>query len=144
MMYPAFTETSIKPHPNFLTKRFLFNRGKRTRSYWRVHIITGGYQRRGERNQSCCHVMCAAGFAAAHDRHTFRRTSQFTNALIQTPSSLPERPPRQENLSPRPRPWKPPPMAVFFLLYVHPCEQVVIVMANCALRFGLATSPSSP
>ena len=81
MMYPAFTETSIKPHPNFLTERFLFNRGKRTRSYWRVHIITGGYQRRGERNQSCCHVMCAAGFAAAHDHRTFRRTSQFTNAL---------------------------------------------------------------
>jgi len=26
--------------------------------------------------------MCAAGFAAAHDRRTFRRTSQFTNALI--------------------------------------------------------------
>jgi len=24
--------------------------------------------------------MCAAGFAAAHDRRTFRRTSQFTNA----------------------------------------------------------------
>ena len=40
---PAFAETSVKPYPNFLTEQFLFNRGKRPGSYWRVHtnIITG-------------------------------------------------------------------------------------------------------
>jgi hypothetical protein len=31
--------------------------------------------------RTCSSVMCAAGFAAAHDHRTFRRTFQFTNAL---------------------------------------------------------------
>ena len=44
---PAFTETSIKPYSNFLTERFLFNRGKRPRSYWQVH--TKYYRRISEK-----------------------------------------------------------------------------------------------
>jgi hypothetical protein len=44
---PAFAETSMKPYPNFLTKLFLFDRGKCPRSYWWIHTIAGGYQRGG-------------------------------------------------------------------------------------------------
>ena len=71
----AFAETSIAPYPNSLIELFLFNRRKRSRSDWQVYTITGRCQRR-EGNQSCPsrHVMYAAGFAAAHDRRTFRRT----------------------------------------------------------------------
>ena len=74
---PAFAETSITPYPNFLTERFSFNCGNHLRSDLQVH--TTCYYRRidhrregigEERNQSCRHVMCVAGFAATHDRRT--------------------------------------------------------------------------
>jgi hypothetical protein len=64
---PAFTETSIKQYSNFLTERFLFNRGKRPRSYWRVHTITGGYQEiRGRKETSRVVTLCVRRVLPPH------------------------------------------------------------------------------